>query len=60
MDLPSDLPDPNPVDDDRRAKLMLAAAMVLLREGSTPLERRWASEVYDLCAALGRARDEQA
>ena len=51
-----DLPEPSPVDESRRAKLMLAAALVVSRETSTPLERRWASEVFDLCAALGEER----
>jgi hypothetical protein len=56
MDLPDELPEPRPVDEQRRAKLMLAAAIVLVRDTSTPLERRWAGEVYDLCAALGGER----
>ena len=56
MELSADLPEPSPVDEDRRAKLMLAAALVVARESSTPLERRWATEVFDLCAALGEER----
>lgn len=50
------MPDPEAVDEGRRAKLMLAAVLVLSRESASPLERRWAKEVYDLCAALGGAR----
>jgi len=54
MDL--DLPEPTPVDEGRRSKLMLAAALVLQKPEGTPLERRWAAEVFDLCAALGDER----
>jgi|APCry1669189241_1035207.scaffolds.fasta_scaffold88764_2 hypothetical protein len=51
-----DLPEPRPVDEQRRAKLMLAAALVLQKSDVTPLERSWATEVLDLCAALGEER----
>ena len=56
MELPEEMPAAEAVDEDRRAKLMLAAVLVLSRESASPLERRWAKEVYDLCAALGDAR----
>ena len=57
MDLAADLPEPTPVDEGRRAKMMLAAVLVLRKPDVTPLERRWATEVLDLCAALGEERE---
>ena len=57
MDLAADLPEPTPVDEGRRAKLMLASALVLQKSDVSPLERRWATEVFDLCSALGAERD---
>jgi hypothetical protein len=46
-----------PVDDRRLAKLQLGALAILKSDRPhTPLERRWAQEVLDLCVALGEAR----
>ena len=51
--------EPTPVDDARLAKLQIAAYAILERgESHTPLERQWAKEVFDLCAALREARAE--
>lgn len=45
-----------PVDERRCAALQLAAVAILRRADVTPLERRWAREVFDLTTALTEAR----
>jgi hypothetical protein len=51
--------EPSPIDDARLTKLQIAAYAILERgEAHTPLERQWAKEVFDLCAALRQARAE--
>jgi len=45
-----------PVDEGRRARLLIAALAVLGKDDSSPLERQWAREVVDLCVSLGEAR----
>lgn len=53
------MPDADPIDGRRLARLYLAASAVLERpDRHTPLERQWAKEVFDLATALQHARDE--
>jgi hypothetical protein len=48
-----------PVDDARLTKLQIGAFAILERpDRHTPLERQWAKQVFDLCAALREARAE--
>ena len=56
---PEETIEPVPVDQARLAKLMMGALAVLSRESSTPLERQWARQVVDLCAALDAERRQQ-
>lgn len=47
------------MDDKRMAKIHMAARLILERpERHTPLELRWAKEVFDLTCALQEARDQ--
>ncbi len=53
--------EPEPVDDHRLTKLLVAAQAILGRpDRHTPLELEWARQVLDLATALRQARAELA
>ena len=51
-----EIPEHAPVDEARRSRLAMAALAILMRPSTTPLERQWAQQVWDLCWALADER----